>query len=318
MSRKLITAIVLCIALLVPMGLVRADASAGSSGSATVTVTNSAPTVDSYIIRNSTWATVTSLVPNAEYYFNVTVTDADGKEDIQNTTVYFRNSGYDEANNPSRTYEVAYNEAQNQAYQVKPSSGSYLQSVTNSTSGATQITYCFKLYLNHTAQDSDGAYGWNYIVRVIDDTGATVTTASQQIKMGALVEISYTGNAGGTNFTWSGGAETNNSATFNTIVTANDAYSLNMSYTGWFRGPANQTWGVPKQEPTFWVRVAGGAVFGVVNASANPGNNTTWYMSTVGGYQHSLIHYLNLDFPPGLERGLTYDGTKIWINAYND
>jgi len=133
--------------------------------------------------------------------------------------------------------------------------------------------------------------------------------------MAPFVEYSYWGNAGSTDFLWIGTAESNQTVSFSTLVTSNDQYELNSSYTGFFDAGVN-AWG----DPTLWIKqnVQTGYVQ-IINASAAPGTNVTWYTSVAGQfYEANQTHQIGLEFPAGISKDVTYTGVTLWIQAKND
>jgi len=147
---------------------------------------------------------------------------------------------------------------------------------------------------------------------VEDDSSAANVTQSVNFVMAPYVELDYWGNAGNMDFNWAGEAETNQSVIFNTLVTSNDNYELNCSYTGAFQAP----WGAP----VFWIKENSQTNATLIpNVDLTPGQNSTW-MAITGGYryQQNLTHTIYLEFPAGIAKDTTYSGVVIWIQARND
>jgi hypothetical protein len=133
--------------------------------------------------------------------------------------------------------------------------------------------------------------------------------------MGAYVFITYTGNAGGTAFSWSGLIGQNISAAFTTVVTSNDVYTLDASYSGVFTNvTSGDGWGVPPVAPTFWVKSSSSTYAKQLPTGAT---NVTWFTNLGIRYQESQSHNLYLTFPSGLDKAYTYTGVTIWIQARN-
>lgn len=310
MKRKILICLVIGLTLLAPMGIVKA-------GNATVVVPNAAPTINAYTIGRFS-AVITALEPNQVFWANVSVTDTDGIADIWNTTIDLRLSTYNISNDPARTYKFAYNESKGTVYQIWPTSGSYIISCVRSIWGTTHVNYSIEFILNKTAADTNGLATWHYSIAVKDKSDIISTSAQKDYSMGAFVEISYFGNAGGTDFTWTGVAESNISAAFNTVVTSNDVYELNASYTGFFVGGGGQSWGNPSVNPKFWVKRNIQLAYTLLNNATLSHTNTTWFTNTALVYGENFGHTLNLEFPPGLTKGVTYSGVTIWIQAKNN
>ncbi|MBI5001480.1 MAG: hypothetical protein HZB92_08175 [Euryarchaeota archaeon] len=294
------------------MGSVRAE------GTASVTVQNATPTANITVL-NSGWTLISTIIPNTNFYVNISVNDADGTDDVfqSNFTLRFPASGY-ATNNPSGSYKFGYDSVNDIPSQFAPTSGVYLNGVTEVDVSTTTKVLSFNIILNKTAIDSNGVLIWIINGTSEDLSGGIGTTSISYLGMASFVEITYaTISTGTTNFAWTGAPESNVSSTFYTVVTSNDAYQLNASYTGFFLGGSGEAWGVPTVDPTIWVKNAGqSTATQLLNASASPGNNATWYSSTTG-YMLNQTHYMNLVLPAGLAKNVVYTGVTIWIQAKN-
>jgi hypothetical protein len=285
---KQIVPIMLAVAFIsgtIGVGLVQAE------GSASANVTNSVPVVENQEVVNGAWVVVTTVVPMVAFYYNVSVSDGDTAADIVNTTIQLKYYTADDSNNPSTTYEFFYNETLTLFAQVRPDPTG-------------------DIYLNSVARDTNGIFRWHIDTTVEDVLGTKSNSGDHNFIMGPYVEMTYWGNAGNMDFNWTGQTETNQSATFNTLVTCNDVFELNASYTGDF-GPS---W----PNPEFWIKPLAGASTQLPDAGASPGTNNTWFTS--GGpssFLQNNTHILSLVFPPGVPKG-TYTGVTIWIQAKNE
>ena len=279
------------------------------AGSGSVIVINAAPSVVSQDIQDAGFVSTTMVAPDATFYFFVTVADVDEATDILNTTILLQFSSYNSADDPTVTYEFCYNEALGASFQLKPATGTYLTAVVRTPVDVNTIEYRFEIVLNKTAIDTNGLDEWDFGTTVVDTSLVSTVSTNSPFVMGPFVEIAYWGNAGGMDFSWTGSAESNQSATFNTLITSNDAYELNASFTGAFGAP----WGVP----TLWIKASASPAVLVPDASGAPGTNTTWYSNPVLQFWDNQTHSLNLEFPAGLTQG-AYSGVTIWIQARND
>jgi len=311
MNKKQIMAAFLCIGLFAGTVLGTA-AYVRAEGQANADVINATPTIIQQDIVDAGYVVTNTIVPNTITYLNVSINDTDGIADILNTTVTLRHLSTVETNNPAKTYRVCYNESQATGYQVYPTTGTYLQSVTRTTFGTTMLNYSFEVIVNKTAIDSNGVLTlWTYGLEVEDDSSAANVTALKNFLMAPFVELDYWGNAGANDFLWTGTPESNQTVSFNTLVTSNDNYNLNCSYTGAFAAP----WGPPE----FWIRYEGDPAIAIPDVSLTPGINSTWYAGTGGyRYMHNITHYIALEFPAGIAKDTTYTGVTIWIQAQNN
>ena len=283
------------------------------SGPGTAHVTNAAPTVTTQIL-NETWDVKTSLMPNVQYYYNVTVFDTDGTGDLGTVTVDMAYKTTTYADDPAQTYRFRYSNTTGVWSKIRPSSGTgqylnigqsslyYIDNVT--------VTVSFAITLNKTAKDTNTVADWRFAAITTDQDSITSVEVVKNIIMGPYVGLTYVATTG-TAFEWTGAPDSNQTAAFTTTVTSNDVYTLDASYTGWFQSP----WG----DPELWVKQDGQSNYvQLVNASAVPGDNITWFTSlTTGGYLMVQTHKMGLVFPPGVEKEVDYVGIVIWINARN-
>lgn len=310
MNTKKIIAAILCVGLFAGMAFgtisyVKAE------GDATGNVINNSPTLNVQEIRDGGYVVSNTITPLATNYLNVSIYDADGIVDILNTTVTLRYMAFLETDNPSNTYRFCYNETQALDYQVYPTSGTYLQNVVRTTFGANTLNYSFEIVLNGTAVDSNSVLTkWTYALEVEDIGADPNVTQTVNFYMAPYIGINYWGNAGNMDFSWTGEPESNNTVSFNTLVTANDNYNLNASYYGDFQAP----WGAPNM----WIKYDGDSPIQIANLTATPAADTVWYYGTGGfRYEQNLTHYIALDFPAGIVKDTPYIGVTIWIEATN-
>jgi|GEM_PF-6736857 len=282
-----------------------------AEGQASANVIKAPPTIVQQQILDASFTPTGTMVPDATFYLNISVNDVDTVGDILNTTVTLRYLSIIAPNDPLHTYRFCYNETQALAYQIYPTTGTYLQNTVRTTFGANMVNYSFEVILNKTAIESEGIpTRWSYNLNVQDNSTNPNTTASQFFIMGPFIEFSYWGNAGGMNFNWTGEAETNQSVSFNTLTTANGNYDLNCSYTGSFGAP----WG----SPIFWIKESSKTNATLIpDVSTTPGQNSTWFTRAGGPiFWNNQTHTIALVFPAGLTIG-TYTGVTIWIQARN-
>lgn len=316
MINKKIIAGILCVAL--SCSLMTAAFVTGEFGTGTADILNADPvaTVD---ILDTSWTTTGTVLPNNQFYFNVTVNDPDNPGDIQNVTLDIRYDTTAPADDPTIFYRFAYNNTNLEWYQMRPYTQDYIDEVASTITviNATAVNYSFALTLNKTALDTNGVSDWNTIARVLDYSNTLVSSPSRNFIMAPFVDAVLYGNAGGSDFYWSGAAESNQTAQFNTVVTSNDWFSLNTSYTGFFdAGVAAAPWGSPEM----WVKqILQPTAVQIVNSTMFPNTNVTWYTSGAGPFfAYNRTHEIALVFPSGLTKGATYSGVTVWIYAYND
>ena len=311
MEMKKILTLVMCLGLLAgtSMGMptIVKGEGAGSAG-----VANVAPTVTHEILDTS-WTTATTVAPFlTTFYFNVSVTDVNGVVDIENTTFTMRYSTLPlQVDNPAYSYKFCYDETLAQEFLIYPiTDDGYLVSFVRTVMSPTQVNYTFELRLNQTAKDTNGANEWKYYGSTTDLSAVTVSTSEKYYAMDPYISMNYWGNAGGMDFSWTGEPGSNQSAEFNTLVTSNDIYNLNCSYTGAFEAP----WGAP----TFWIQYDGWTPVQIPDVSATPGANATWITTASPySYNRNLTHTIALEFPADISK-ITYTGVTIWIQVSND
>ncbi|MCK5038003.1 MAG: hypothetical protein KAS16_02785 [Thermoplasmata archaeon] len=285
-----------------------------AEGDGTATIINAAPSATDQLIYDAGWGLQTSIVPDTMFYFSVTVSDVDGIGNILNTTITLNHMGSVE-DNPNVRYQFCYNEIDGayQWAQLIPSGAEmYIipGSCVRTETLPNDITYDFAVIMNKTAQDSNGAPSWRFSTTVRDADGGIYVVPFTTFGMGKFLEISYSGNAAGMDFSWTGTAETNKvAASFTTRVTSNDNYDLNASFTGAFDGG----WGAP----TLWVKSPLTAYVQLPDASAQSNLNVTWDTISGPSYNSVIVNTLALDIPAGTAPG-TYTGVQIWITAIND
>jgi hypothetical protein len=313
MNKKAILVFAACLALLAPAGIV-------SAGDGSATVANTAPTIVSYDIRDGTNAVITGVAPQTSCFLTIVVNDVDGYDDVVNTTMLFNYPNTPVTNDPVNTYKVAYNETNGAGYLIWPTTDDgYLIGASRVYTGLTQVTYVFEMQFNKTARDTGASLAWGLSATTKDASGSMASTGVKYHSMGAFVEITYAGNAGGTAFSWAGLVGSNISASFTTTVTSNDVYTLDASYSGFFYNATQAVgWGNPVVNPTLWVKQTSQTTAKLLpNCTAGTGLNITWYTNLGIRYQETVGHVLSLNFPAGLDKGPTYTGVKIWIQARN-
>lgn len=313
MINKKVIGLIMCLAL--SSSLLTGMVVTGNTGLGSAEVANAIPS-SSVDILDITWTSVGTVLPNALFYYNVTVNDPDGFGDIQNVTLEIKYDATTPINNPEIYYRFAYNDTLGQWFQMNPSTGNYLNTLQSSIFpiNATTGIFSFAVTVNKTAMDTNGLNDWGAVARIRDYSGSYISSPYRYFIMGPFVELTLIGNAGGSDFHWIGEAESNVTIQFYTVVTSNDQFDLNCSYTGFFDA-GFAPWG----SPVMWVKqiLQTNATL-IPNATAAPGTNATWYTSSdITFYDYNRTHQIALFFPPGITKGVTYTGVTIWIQARN-
>jgi hypothetical protein len=287
----------------------------GGSGYGQADVLNAAAEIQAVTPLTPAWIPMTSLSPNVPMYCNVTVRDVDNVSDISNVTMELVYWGTWDVDDPTYYYRFFYDNTTDTWSQILPNplNVTYIDlvSCTKATLSNTIANFSFAFMLNKTAQDTNGVLRWRTRASVYDNSGILTVGSITEYVMNPFIEINYWGNAGPTDFIWSGTAESNQTIQFNTLVTSNDPYWLNASYNGSFQLP----WG----EPTLWIAENANPALQLPDWEITS-TNVTWYFAPAGFiyYMHNETHFFSLEFPPGIQGGVSYTGVTIWIEAIND
>jgi len=312
-NKKIITSILCitftCASLLIP------PIAIGGNGFGHATVTNAEPEILVVTPLTPAWTLMSSFSPNIPMYCNVTVRDVDNVSDISNVTLEVVYWGYWGFDDPRYYYKFYYDNTTDTWSQILPNPLAVIYidvpSCTKTTLSSTVANFSFAFTLNKTAQDTNGVIRWRTRAQVYDDSGNLDVGSITEYVMNPFVEVTYWGNAGPTDFQWTGTPESNQSIPFNTLVTANDQYWLNASYNGSFQPP----WG----EPTIWIAKSGNPAYQLPDWEVTS-TNVTWFYAPAGFvyYLDNQTHTISLVFAPGITAGTTYTGVTIWIEAHND
>ena len=191
----------------------------------------------------------------------------------------------------------------------KPSTGTdtYCDTLNYTVMTGTSARFVFQITMNKSAQDSNGAQDWLWRTNVTDQTGG-IGLDQRNFAVGFYQELTFVGSAtGSTTLTWSGAPGANASCVFWTYTTSNDAYALNISYTGTFAAAGGAAWGVPD----FWIREEGNTSYAVPQ--------DPWYQTSVvaPSYQQNVTHELHLLIPELVTKDMLYEGVIVYVQATN-